>query len=45
MAGAERDSTTVPASAIGPENLDGRIAFDDTVANFDIGVLVGIIPV
>ena len=33
-------STAVPASAVGPENLAGRVAFDDTVANFDVDVLV-----
>lgn len=37
-AGAENSVTTVPASAVGPNNLDGRISFDDTVANFDIDV-------
>ena len=34
--GAEQNSTTVPASAVGPDNLDGRIAFDDTVGSYDI---------
>lgn len=35
-AGANKDSTIVPASAISADNLGGRIAFDDTVANFDV---------
>ena len=39
-AGAELGLTTVPASAVGPDNLGGRITFDDTVANFDIDVFV-----
>ncbi|KAM0799909.1 heme peroxidase [Usnea florida] len=30
----------VPASAVGPDNSGGRIAFDDTVAKNDIDVLV-----
>ena len=37
--GGVRHSTfpqVVPASAIGVNNSDGRIAFDDTVANFDV---------
>lgn len=36
--GGVRHSTfpqIVPASAVEPENLDGRIAFDDTVGNYD----------
>lgn len=30
----------VTAEAIGPDNLDGRIAWDNTVANFDVNVFV-----
>ena len=26
----------VPESSVGPNNTDGRVAFDDTVANFDV---------
>ncbi|CAF9932560.1 hypothetical protein IMSHALPRED_008917 [Imshaugia aleurites] len=35
----DENVATVPASAVGPNNLGGRIAFDDTVANFDIDVV------
>lgn len=34
----EQYSTTVPATAVGADNLGGRITFDDTVANFDMDV-------
>ena len=44
-AGANKDSKTVPASAISADNLGGRIAFDDTVANFDIDVSVQTISI
>ncbi len=34
----EQYPTTVPATAVGADNLGGRVAFDDTVANFDMDV-------
>ncbi len=41
MGGVHRNSfpQVVPASAIGPNNADGRVAFDETVAAFDIGTV------
>ena len=41
MGGVHRNTfpQVVPASAIGPNNADGRVAFDETVAAFDIGVV------
>ena len=32
----------MPVSAVEPDNLDGRISFDDTVDKFDINALVQI---
>ena len=34
----------MPASAIEPDNLDGRISFDDTVDKSDVTALVQISP-
>ena len=41
MGGVHRNSfpQVVPASAVGPNNADGRVAFDETVAAFDIGTV------
>ncbi|KAL2051140.1 hypothetical protein ABVK25_008569 [Lepraria finkii] len=41
MGGVHRNSfpQVVPASAIGPNNADGRVPFDETVAVFDVTVV------